>query len=74
MRAAFHPLRVADVEPLCDDAVAVTFAPGLTRGTGGMAPGLLVAEDGKDADIMMFDKDLKLTYVMQMGKEITNKL
>ncbi len=25
----------------------VTFAPGLTRGTGGMAPGLLVAEDGK---------------------------
>jgi len=24
-RAAFHPLRVASVEPLCDDAAAVTF-------------------------------------------------
>ena len=31
-------------------------------------------EDGKDADIMMFDKDLKLTYVMQMGNEGTNEL
>lgn len=31
-------------------------------------------EDGKDADIMMFDKDLKLTYVMQMGNEVTNEL
>ena len=29
---------------------------------------------GKDADIMMFDKDLKLTYVMQMGNEVTNEL
>lgn len=31
-------------------------------------------EAGKDADIIMFDKDLKLTYVMQMGKEVTNEL
>ena len=31
-------------------------------------------EDGKDADIMMFDNDLKLTYVMQMGNEVTNEL
>ena len=31
-------------------------------------------EDGKDADIMMFDKDLKLTYVMQMGNEVVNYL
>lgn len=31
-------------------------------------------EDGKDADIMMFDEDINLTYVMQMGKEITNNL
>lgn len=31
-------------------------------------------ENGKDADIIMFDKDLKLTYVMQMGKEVTNEL
>ena len=31
-------------------------------------------EDGKDADIIMFDKDLNLTYVMQMGREVTNDL
>ena len=31
-------------------------------------------EDGKDADIMMFADDLKLTYVMQMGSEVTNEL
>ena len=31
-------------------------------------------EDGKDADHMMFDHDLKLTYVMQMGNEVTNNL
>ena len=31
-------------------------------------------EDGKDADIMMFDNNLKLTYVMQMGNEVTNEL
>lgn len=31
-------------------------------------------EDGKDADIMMFDENLKLTYVMQMGREVTNEL
>ena len=31
-------------------------------------------EEGKDADIMMFDKDINLTYVMQMGKEVTNEL
>mgnify|MGYP001772355894 FL=1 len=31
-------------------------------------------EDGKDADIMMFDNDLKLTYVMQMRNEVTNEL
>lgn len=31
-------------------------------------------EDGKDADIMMFDKDINLTYVMQMGNEVTNQL
>lgn len=30
-------------------------------------------EEGKDADIIVFDKDINLTYVMQMGKEITNK-
>ena len=31
-------------------------------------------EDGKDADIMMFDDDIDLTYVMQMGNEVTNVL
>ncbi len=31
-------------------------------------------EEGKDADIMMFDDDINLTYVMQMGKEVTNHL
>ena len=31
-------------------------------------------EEGKDADIMMFDKDINLTYVMQMGHEVTNLL
>lgn len=31
-------------------------------------------EDGKDADIIMFDNDLNLTYVMQMGREVTNDL
>lgn len=31
-------------------------------------------EKGKDADLMMFDEDLKLTYVMQMGREVTNEL
>lgn len=31
-------------------------------------------EEGKDADIMMFDDDIDLTYVMQMGNEITNVL
>ena len=31
-------------------------------------------EEGKDADIMMFDHDLNLTYVMQMGNEVTNEL
>ena len=31
-------------------------------------------EEGKDADLMVFDKDINLPYVMQMGKEITNNL
>lgn len=31
-------------------------------------------ENGKDADIIMFDADLNLTYVMQMGHEVTNTL
>lgn len=31
-------------------------------------------ETGKDADFMMFDEDLKLTYVMQMGREVTKEL
>ena len=31
-------------------------------------------EAGKDADLMMFDKDLQLTYVMQMGHVVTDKL
>jgi len=31
-------------------------------------------EAGKDADLMMFDADLKLTYVMQAGREVTNEL
>lgn len=31
-------------------------------------------EPGKDADIIMFDKDIELTYVMQMGHEVTCKL
>lgn len=29
-------------------------------------------EEGKDADIMMFDDDIDLTYVMQMGNVVTN--
>lgn len=31
-------------------------------------------EEGKDADIMMFDDDIDLTYVMQMGNEVTSVL
>lgn len=31
-------------------------------------------EEGKDADIVIYDKDINLTYVMQMGHEVTNKL
>lgn len=31
-------------------------------------------EAGKDADIIMFDDQMQLTYVMQMGHEVTNKL
>ncbi len=31
-------------------------------------------ENGKDADIIMFDDNLNLTYVMQMGHEVTNTL
>ena len=31
-------------------------------------------EKGKDADIIMFDEEMNLTYVMQMGHEVTNKL
>lgn len=31
-------------------------------------------EEGKDADIMMFDVDIDLTYVMQMGNVVTNVL
>ena len=31
-------------------------------------------EEGKDADIMMFDDNLNLTYVMQMGNVVTNEL
>lgn len=31
-------------------------------------------EEGKDADIMMFDDDIDLTYVMQMGNVVTNVL
>ena len=31
-------------------------------------------ENGKDADVIMFDTDLNLTYVMQMGHEVVNSL
>ena len=31
-------------------------------------------EEGKDADIMMFDDDIDLTYVMQMGNVVPNVL
>ena len=31
-------------------------------------------EAGKDADLMMFDENLKLTYVIQMGNVVTNEL
>ena len=31
-------------------------------------------EEGKDADIIGFDKDINLTYVMQMGNEVVNYL
>ena len=31
-------------------------------------------EAGKDADIIMFNDELALTYVMQMGREVTNEL
>lgn len=31
-------------------------------------------EAGKDADIIMFNDELALTYVMQMGREVVNKL
>ena len=31
-------------------------------------------EEGKDADIIVFDNDINLTYVMQMGNEVVNYL
>ena len=31
-------------------------------------------EEGKDADIIVFDKDINLTYVMQMSNEVVNYL
>ena len=31
-------------------------------------------EEGKDADLIVFDKDINLTYVMQMGNEVVNYL
>ena len=31
-------------------------------------------EEGKDADIIVFDRDINLTYVMQMGKEVVSYL
>ena len=31
-------------------------------------------EAGKDADIIMFNNDLELTYVMQMGHEVKNEI
>ena len=31
-------------------------------------------EEGKDADIIVFDKDINLTYVMQMGNEVVSYL
>ena len=31
-------------------------------------------EEGKDADIIVFDKDINLNYVMQMGNEVVNYL
>ena len=31
-------------------------------------------EEGKDADIIVFDKDINLTYVMQMGNEVVHYL
>lgn len=31
-------------------------------------------EEGKDADIIVFDRDINLTYVMQMGNEVVNYL
>ncbi|WP_020661973.1 1,2-phenylacetyl-CoA epoxidase subunit PaaE [Amycolatopsis benzoatilytica] len=52
-RTGFHPLRVADVERLCDDAVAVTFdVPEELAGTYAFAPGqsltLRRMVDGRD--------------------------
>ncbi|WP_037367270.1 1,2-phenylacetyl-CoA epoxidase subunit PaaE [Amycolatopsis orientalis] len=52
-RAGFHPLRVAEVERLCDDAVAVTFAvPEELASTYAFAPGqsltLRRVVDGRD--------------------------
>lgn len=31
-------------------------------------------ENGKDADIIMFDNNLQLTFVMQMGRIVRNEL
>ena len=31
-------------------------------------------EEGKDADIIVFDRDINLTYVMQMGNEVVSYL
>jgi N-acetylglucosamine-6-phosphate deacetylase len=31
-------------------------------------------EQGKDADIIMFDKNQELTFVMDMGKVVRNEL
>lgn len=57
--------------PLADACRMASETPARIMGVYGRK-GSLEAE--KDADIIMFDDALKLTYVMQMGRVVTNEL
>lgn len=63
-------VRQADI-PLADACRMASETPARIMGVYDRKGSL---EKGKDADIIMFDGDLNLTYVMQMGREVTNAL
>lgn len=59
----------ADIPP--EDACRMAETPAKIMGVYDRKGSL---EAGKDADIIMFNGDLELTFVMQMGHEVRNEL